>query len=229
MAKANAQRFAVIGLGRFGSRLAASLALGGQEVIGIDLDPQVIEDMRDRVTLAISLDASDDQVLRAHGIDQVDVAVVAIGTNLESAAMVTVALKQIGIARIISRAMNPTTGLILSRIGADEVVYPEDESADRLANRLANPHYLKQLELDATHSIIELKTPSAWVGKSLGDLHPRKELGINVVAIKRTQFDQNETRHQIVHLPSPEDPLKADDVLILVGQDVDLARLGRKT
>ncbi len=223
------QRFAIIGLGRFGSRLAASLALAGQEVLAIDRNARIIEEIRDRVTMAIAMDATDDQALRAHGVEQSDVAVVGIGNNLEGAALVTVTLKQLEIKRVVSRAMNPTAGLILSRIGADEVIYPEDESADRLANRLANPHYLKQLELDATHSIVEMRTPAQWAGKTLADIDARKELGINVAAIRRQQDKEQGIRGQRIYLPDPADPLLEDDVLILIGEDVNLAKLQRKT
>ncbi len=223
------QRFTIIGLGRFGSRLAASLALAGQEVLAIDRDSRIVEDIRDRVTMAIAMDGADDQALRSHGVEQSDVAIVGIGNNLEAAALVTVTLKQLEIKRVVSRAMNPTAGLILARIGADEVIYPEDESADRLANRLANPHYLKQLELDASHSIVEMRTPSQWVGKTLTEVDARKEYGINVAAIRRQEGkDQGVTRRRI-HLPDPTEPLQSEDVLILIGEDINLAKLQRKT
>ena len=122
-------RFAVIGLGRFGSRLASNLAAAGAEVIAIDRSRQIVEDLRDKVTLAIALDATDEQALRIQGVDQVDCAVVGIGQDFEANALTTALLKSLGVARVVSRAGNQMQAEILTRIGADGVVKPEDESA----------------------------------------------------------------------------------------------------
>ena len=120
------QRFAVIGLGRFGSRLAAGLASAGQEVIAIDLDERIVEQLRDRVTVAVAMDSTNEKALEAHGLDKVDAAVVCMGSAFEANALTTVILKQYGVERVISRAATPTSARILARIGADEVVNPED-------------------------------------------------------------------------------------------------------
>ena len=125
------ERFAVIGLGRFGSRLAKNLAASGAEVIAIDRDRMIVEELRDQVTLAIAMDATDEQALKIQGIDKVDCAVVGMGHNFESNALATVLLKSMRVKRVISRAGNDMQAQILKRIGADSVVSPEDESADR--------------------------------------------------------------------------------------------------
>jgi len=218
------QRFAVIGLGRFGSRLATNLALAGQEVIGIDAEPRIIEDLRDRVTLAITLDATDEQALRMHGIDKVDVAIVGIGNDFEASAMATVILKQIGVPKVISRAITPTSARILARIGADDVVSPEDESADRWAHRLTTPNFLNQYELAAGHSIVETKCPTTWIGKTLAELSLRAEYNVQVVAIKRaTPSPAGAPVRTAMIMPQPDSPLLEGDVLILIGRDPDLA------
>ncbi len=215
-------RFAVIGLGRFGSRLASNLALAGQEVIGIDKDPALVEEMRDRVTLAVALDATDEQALRAQGVDNVDAAVVGIGVDFQAVTLTTVILKQIGVPRVISRATTKVSAQVLARIGADEVVMPEDESADRWTHKLVSPQFLKQIELDEGHSLVETKTPDDWVGKTLAGLQLRAEHGLHVVAIRSPVGDGQGP----LRIPGPSEPLKAEDILMLMGADEDLAKLG---
>ncbi len=219
------QRFTVIGLGRFGSRLAANLANAGQEVIGIDTEQRIIEEMRDRVTLAIAMDATDEQALRLQGIDQTDVAIVGIGNDFESIAAATVVLKQIGVPRIIARAISPTSARILQSIGADEVVNPEDETADRWANRLISPQFIRQFELDQGHSIVEIKVPKRWVERSLAELNLRAKEGLHIVAIKRRRDPTDENSPLTFQIPGPEEPLDAEDVLVVMGRDADLAKL----
>jgi trk system potassium uptake protein TrkA len=214
-------RFAVIGLGQFGARLASNLSSAGQEVIGIDKDPVLVQEMRDRVTLAVALDATDEQALKAQGVDNVDVAIVSVGRDFQATTLTTVVLKQMGVPRVISRANSPTTAKILARIGADEVVMPEDESADRWTHKLVSPQFLKQIELDAGHSLVEMKTPKAWVGQTLAGLQLRAELGLHVVAI-RAPSDEGAG---LVRIPGPIDPLKAEDALMLMGKDEDLGKI----
>ncbi len=219
------RRFAVIGMGRFGSRLATNLAQAGQEVIGIDLEPRLIEEMRDRVTLAIALDATDEQALLMHGIDKVDVAVVGIGNDFESSALATVLLKQIGVPRVISRAITPTSARILARIGADEVVNPEDEAADRWCSRMVSPEFLSQYNVGDGHSLVEIKAPSKWVGKTLTQLNLRARYGVLVVAIKIRKASPGVPDRMAVELPDPGLPLETDQVLVLFGLEENLAQL----
>lgn len=220
------QRFAVIGLGRFGSRLASSLAIAGQEVLAFDRDVRIIDEIKDRVTLAVALDATDPEALRAHGVDRVDCAIVGIGNDLENAALITAVLKELGIPRVVSRAMTHTAGRILSRIGADDVAYPENESADRWASQISNPNYMRQLDLDATHSLIEVMIPAPWVGSTVADLG-LSSMGMSLVAVKRIEPTSADDKNRIVFIPKPDDELQQEDILLLIGKDVDLARLPR--
>jgi trk system potassium uptake protein TrkA len=186
------QRFAIIGLGRFGGRLAVNLASAGQEVIAVDNDAHLIEEFRDSVTLAIALDATDEQALLMHGLDKVDVAVVGIGDNFESNILATVLLKQLGVPRVISRAMSPMAARILSRIGADEVV--------------------------------EIQAPRSWLGKTLVELNLRAKLGVLIVAVKHREQQQGAVR-QVVEFPNPNQPLQAQQSLVVMGPDESLAKL----
>ncbi|HEX7009603.1 MAG TPA: TrkA family potassium uptake protein, partial [Phycisphaeraceae bacterium] len=167
-----------------------------------------------------------EQALLMQGIDKVDAAVVGIGRDFEASALATVLLKQLGVPRIVSRAVSRISARILARIGADEVVNPEDESADRWANRLISPQFLRQFELDEGHSLVEIVTPRKWVGQTLAKLNLRARAGLHVVAIRRPP--QAETgRPALLRLPSPEEPLGERDVLVIMGRDADLARLPR--
>jgi len=220
------QRFAIIGLGQFGSRLAMNLAAMGREVIAIDKRRDRVEAIRDRVTLAVVMDAADEEALKAQGIDKVDVAIVGIGEGFEPVVLATTVLKQLGVDRVISRAMSPTQADILKRIGADEIVAPEDESADRWAARLYSPFFLSQFSLDDRHSIVELPMPKDWVGKTLIELRPRNELGVHVLALKRlTRGEDGEPSQPRFHIPEPDKPLKEDDLLVLMGDDEALERV----
>lgn len=237
-------RFAVIGLGRFGSRLAQNLAAAGAEVIAIDHTRQIVEELRDKVTLAIALDATDEQALRLQGIDQVDCAVVGIGNNFEANALATVLLRSIGVKRIISRAGNQMQAQILQRIGADGVVRPEDEAADRWSHRLLAPFTIDHIELAENYAIIQMPTPAAWVGKSLADLDMRRKHQVTLVAIKRLVGAEAPTSgnsglpkgaapgpsdadlmERVVEAPLPTSRLRETDILVIAGFDQDIEKL----
>jgi len=223
-------RFAVVGLGRFGSRLATSLAAAGAEVIAMDRDREVVEEIRDRVTLAIAMDATDEQALRMQGVDRVDTAVVGIGHNFEANALTTALFKSIRVKRVISRAANSMQARILTRIGADAVVSPEDESADRWSHRLLSPFMIDHVELGEGYALVQMAVPGEWREKTLADLSLRASYNVTVVAIKRrvessspTGVDTSDRR--VVDLPMPSSKLGADDTIILAGFDHDLERL----
>ncbi len=219
------QRFAVLGLGRFGMSLARQLHAAGQEVIAVDSDLELIEHIRDEVTLAVAMNCTDEAALKAHKVDEVDVAIVSIGDDFEAATLATVMLKQLGVKRVISRAVSPMLARILTRIGADEVVNPEDESADRWAARLVMSHFLNQVVLGHDFSVVELITPEQWVGKTLIELDLRRSANVNLVAIKSHEQVVGSPDRWQTRLPGVDEPLKADDSLVIVGSDEDLARL----
>ena len=224
------ERFAVIGLGRFGSRLAKNLAASGAEVIAVDRDRMIVEELRDQVTLAIALDATDEQALRVQGVDQVDTAIVGIGHNFEANALTTALLKSIRVRRVIARAGNAMQARILTRIGADAVVSPEDESADRWSHRLLSPFMIDHIELGEGYALVQMAPPTAWRGKTLAELNLRKHYNITVVAIKRlvessSPTGVDTTNSRVVDVPMPTSRLTADDTLIIAGFDADLSTL----
>jgi len=214
-------RFAIIGLGRFGMKLARSLTAAGAEVIAIDANRDLIEQIRDEVPLAIRLDSTDAQALLAQGIDKVDAAVVGIGQDFESAALTTATLKSIGVRKVIARAGSEVRGKILKSIGADEIVFPEAESATRWANRLTLPELHEYLELGPGYSLIQIKAPKAFCNKTLGQIHLRRRYHVNLVAIRR----KTDTAPQIISVPHADTTILPDDILVLVGSDENLASL----
>jgi trk system potassium uptake protein TrkA len=218
------ERFAVIGMGRFGRRLAVMLSEAGADVIAIDRQREVIEQIRDQVTLAVSLDSTDEEALRAQGIDKVDVAVVGIGTAFEAAALTTVILKQLGVPRVISRATSEVRAQVLSRIGADDIVNPEKESAERWANRLLAPAVIERIELAEGYSLAQVPVPESFHGKTLEQLAIRRRYQVNVVAIRRTTEEPDEagqvrSRQFVITGPMADSVIQRGDVLVIIGGD----------
>lgn len=218
------ERFAVIGLGRFGMRLARLLAEAGAEVIAVDRQIQLVEAARDSAALAVCLDSTEAEALRSQGIDKVDVAVVGIGSAFEAAALTTVILKELGVARVISRATTRVRGQILSRIGADEIVNPEREAAERWRSRLMAPAVIERIELAEGSSLTQIAAPKAFFGKTLEQLDVRKKYNVTVVAVRRTTEESDEdgrktTRQFIISVPMPDTEIRPGDILLLIGRD----------
>ncbi|MHC4983401.1 MAG: potassium channel family protein [Planctomycetota bacterium] len=216
--------FAVIGLGRFGRRLAALLAEGGAEVIAIDSNRELVESVRDSVALAVCLDCTDEEALRAQGIDKVDTAIVGIGSNLEASSLTTVILKQMGVARVIARATTKIHADILSRVGADEIVNPEQESAERWRNRLLAPAILERIAVAEGYSLAQVVAPRSFLRKTLGELNVHKKHGVLVVAIRRTA-EQGAAQGKkgpaevVIAGPGPDDVIRPGDILTIIGSD----------
>jgi trk system potassium uptake protein TrkA len=168
------ERYAVIGLGRFGRKLATLLAEAGAEVIAVDRQKESVDAIRDTVALAVALDSTDREALRVQGIHQVDVAVVGIGSNFEANLLTTTILKELGAPRVISRATTDRRARILSRIGADSVANPELESAERWRSRLLAPRIMERIELEEGYSMTRLAAPESFFGKSLVELDVRR-------------------------------------------------------
>lgn len=226
------ERYAVIGLGRFGSRLAKLLADAGAEVVAIDRRENLVEDMRDVVTRAVRLDCTDEDALRSQGIDEVDVAVVGIGTAFEDALLATVLLKKnLEVPRVISRATSTIRAKILAQIGADEVVNPERESAERWRTRLIAPRVMERIELADDFSFVQVQPPESFIDKSLGELDVRKNFQVQVVAIRRTTQDvdadgKTRTRQLLISVPMAETIIKKGDVLLMIGSNDALHQFG---
>jgi trk system potassium uptake protein TrkA len=221
------KRFAVIGLGRFGKKLAIALAMSGAEVIAIDREREIVEDIRDQVSHAVRLDSTDVEALRAQGVDKVDVAIIGMGERgraFESAILTVVNLKQMGVRQIYARAADLTAGEVFSAIGATEVIYPEIETAQRWAYKLIAPHIDEKIDFAPGYSLARVKAAESFDGKTVMDLQLRQKYNINLVAIKR-ENGRAEEGDSIINVPMPDTVIYAGDILMVAGTDKDLARL----
>jgi len=217
--------FAVIGLGRFGSAMATTLSELGQDVIGIDSSEDRVAEMADHMSQAVALDAIDDRALKSAGIQDVDVAVISIGENIESSLLVVMQVKDLGVKEIIAKAVTPLHGKILQKLGVTRVIYPERDMAMRVAHSLVVPNVLDYIELSRDFSIVEIPAPPAFIGKSLKELELRPRLGLTLVAIKRGTGTGD---GEITHVSPPADEvILVGDVLALLGDNDRLSQLDR--
>ena len=221
------KRFAVIGLGRFGKKLAIALAMSGAEVIAIDREREIVEDIRDQVSHAVRLDSTDAEALCAQGVDKVDVAIVGMGERgraFESAILTVVNLRQMGVEQIIARAADLTAGEVFSAAGATEVMYPEIETAQRWAYKLIAPQIDEKIDFAPGYSMARVKAAESFDGKTVMDLQLRQKYNVNLVAIKRENLRAGEGE-SIINVPMPDTVIYAGDILMVAGTDKDLARL----
>lgn len=222
------KRFVVIGLGRFGKKLAIALAMSGAEVVAIDRERDIIEDIRDQVSHAVRLDSTDADALRAQGVDKMDVAIVGMGERgraFESAILTVVNLKQMGVPQIYARAANLTAGEVFGAVGATEVIYPEIETAQRWAYKLIAPHIEEKIDFAPGYSLARVKAPDSFHNKTVMDLQLRQKYSINLVAIKRESGAEKNEKDGIINVPMPDTVIYAGDILMVAGTDKDLARL----
>ncbi|MBN2269751.1 MAG: TrkA family potassium uptake protein [Sedimentisphaerales bacterium] len=225
------KQFAVIGLGRFGQKLAIALAMSGAEVIAIDRDRETVELIGDQVSHAVKLDSTDEDALKAQGIDKVDVAVVGIGQGtgqgFEAAVLTVVNLKQMGIKQIYARAEDLISGEVFGKIGATEVIYPEIESAQRWAYKLIAPQIGEKIDFAPGYSLARIKAPASFDGKTVMDLQLRQKYNVNLVLIKRGEHTKTKKsqRGEIINVPMPSTIIYEGDILMVAGSDADLANL----
>lgn len=211
------KQFAVIGIGRFGSSVARTLVKMGYEVLAIDRNPNLVQDFAREFTHVVEADATDPDNLKALGIRNFDVVVVAIGDDIQASIMVTLLLKEMGVKHVVVKAVNDLHGKVLEKIGADRVVYPERDMGIRVAHQLVSRQVLDQIQLSSEYRIIEVVAPARFAGKTLGALNLRARWGVAVLAIRREE--------NIVVGPGAEDEIKAGDILVVLGRDEELARL----
>lgn len=213
----------MIGLGRFGSAMATTLAELGHDVIGVDSDEDRVRSMADVLALAVQLDATDERALVKAGIKDVDVAVVSIGENIEASLLVVTLLRELGIEYIVAKAVTPLHGRILEKLGVSRVVSPERETAIRLAHGLINPNVVDYIELSKEFSIVDVSAPPEFVGKTLREIGMRARFGLTTIAIKR--FPPTGGGPVTTIAPGPDDVLQEGDVLSLLGNNERLGQL----
>ncbi len=201
--------YIVVGLGRFGSEAAVRLCQLGCEVLAIDCRNELVQQISSEVTQAVVADARDKEVLKALGAKDFDCAIVAIGDNLGDSVLATMNLKELGIPYVVCKARDETYRQVLLKLGADKVLIPEQEQADRLARNLSSPNVLDYIELSDDYGIIEVAAPATWVGKTLKALNVRAKLGVNIIAVKQGK--------RINVSPGADYEILPGDVMVVLG------------
>lgn len=216
-------QYAVIGLGVFGQTLVSTLSKLGADVLAIDIDPHKVDEVKDYAVNAISFDVTDEKALKESGVADVDVAVVAIGENIEVSVLVTALLKKMGIPRIISKATSSLHADILKHIGANEVIDPEREMGIKLAKEIIEPSLRARIPLSTGHEIIEVEAPSIFFNKTLEELQFRQNYDLSVIAIKKRVAEvdsEGEVFYKFVpnKTPKSKDKIEEGDILVLIGE-----------
>jgi len=212
------KQFVVIGLGRFGKSVAITISELGHDVLAIDKNESAVHSVMNDVTQAVQADAREEETLRALGVRNLDVAVVAMGDDLEANILITLMLKEMGTPYVVAKAQSSQHGKVLEKIGADKVIYPEQDMGIRLAHNLVTSNVMDYIELSPKFSIFEIVASAQFVNKSLGELDLRAVYGINVIAIKRNEDD-------IIVAPGANTVIEERDVLVIVGNKKLLAKL----
>lgn len=210
--------YLVVGLGRFGSSVAAKLQELGNEVLVVDENEELVQRLADHVTYAVVGDARDESVLRSLGAENFDCGIVAIGGDLAASILITLNLKSLGVPHVICKAPNEQQKRALEKVGADRVVIPEHEMAVKLAQNLVSTSVLDYMELSKDCGIAEVRVPAPWVNKTLRELDVRAKFSVTVAALRGAAGD-------ITVFIGPDYRLKADEELVIVGRNDDLARV----
>ncbi len=209
--------YAVFGLGRYGIAVARELVSSGAEVIAVDADERIVNAAADELPVCKCADITDPEVIRQLGIANADVVIVAMANNLEASVMAVTLCKEIGVKTVIAKSANEMHQKILTRVGADKVVFPENESGIRLAKNLLSSGFVDMVSLAKNVSMIELDVRKEWLGKNLIELNLRKKYSINVVAVRRGDMVSVDI--------DPHAPLKEEDNLIVIADPERLAKL----
>ena len=206
--------YIVIGLGKFGSQAARRLCQLNCEVLAMDTNAELVQHVANEVTQAVVADAKDKDVLKTLGAKDFECAIVAIGDDLSNSVLATMNLKELGVPYIVSKASDETHRQVLMKLGADKVVIPEQEHADRLARNLSSQNVLDYIELSEEYAIIEVPAPRSWQEKTLKELNVRAKLGVNIIAVKQ--------EGKINVSPAADYRIKANDVMVVLGDTTAL-------
>lgn len=211
-------QYVVIGLGNFGFNAAIALAAKGHEVLAMDSDAKRIDKIKDMVTEAIIADAKEKSVLKEFIQPNVDAVIVNLGDTIESSALTTLYLRELGIQYIIVKAVEEIHGTILSKLGASEIINPEKDSAIRLIERLSKPNLLEHIPLEQDYSIVEVAVPDKFSGKTLKELQLRNKYHIEVIAIRDVLLDK------FTMIPDANYKLQPDNAILVLGKTKDIEK-----
>ena len=208
--------YAVFGLGRYGTAVARELEENGMEVIAIDIDQKIVNDAAAYLSVCKCADVTDAEVISRLGIGSIDTVIICMASNLEASVMAVTLCKEAGVKTVIAKSANEMQQKILLRVGADRVVFPENESGIRLAKNLLSSGFIDMISLSKGVSMVEIDVKDEWIGKNLIELNLRKKYGFNIVAIKKGEnVNVNIT---------PEQVLDAGTTLIVIA---NISKLGK--
>ena len=213
---ARKKQFAILGLGRFGMSMAKTLSEKGFDVMAVDEDPDAVQIASEFVTHAVRADVTDELSMRSLGVGNFDVVVVAIASHLESSAMATLIVKEMGIKYIVAKAKDDMQKKILEKIGADRVIFPEREMGTRIANSLVYGNFFEFMELSDEFGIAEFEPLKEWVGKTLAQTEIRAKYGLNVVAVK--------SNGRVEASPRADRVFKEREIIIVMGESTQIQR-----
>jgi trk system potassium uptake protein TrkA len=212
-------KIAVIGLSSFGSQIARSLAELDHDVTAIDIDRVRIAQAKDYVPFAVVMDSADKEALKALGIQDMDIVVVSIGPAMEASILTVHYLNELGVRRIVAKALSQDHAEILEAVGATEVVYPERDMAIKTAHRLAYPNVMEYVQVSAGVHIQEISAPESFIGKSLRDLDLINQFGIQILAVREI------VPERVTYIPKADFVVKDSDILIIMGEESKLKKL----
>ena len=222
-------RFAVVGLGRFGTKIAKTLSERGAEVIAIDSDENKVDVLRDEVAYAITMDSTDVKALEAVNVAEMDAVVVAIGENFEALLLTVAHLMDLKVKRIIARAGNKQQRMIIEKMGITEILSPEDEVGIIVAERLIHPNVMTFLQLPDDYEIAEIRPPAGIWNRTVGDIKMQTRYELNLITIKREYEVINEkgeptTEAHIFGIPKENTIIYDTDTIIVLGKEKDIER-----
>ena len=213
----NKKTYAVFGLGRYGIAVARELVENGREVIAVDIEEKIVNDAAAYLPVCKCADVTDAEVISRLGIESIDTVIVCMASNLEASVMAVTLCKEVGVKTVIAKCANEMHQKILLRVGADKVVFPENESGIRLAKNLLSSGFIDMISLSKDVSMVEIDVKNEWVGKNLIELNLRKKHGFNIVAVKKGErVDVN---------INPEQPLDTETTLIVIANTNKLSKL----
>jgi trk system potassium uptake protein len=220
-------KYIIVGLGNFGGYLAARLTDLGHEVIGVDSREEKVEMVKDSITHAITMDATDVHAVKTLPLKDCDVVVIAIGENFGASIMVTAIFKQLKVKRLISRSINKVHETVIKAIGVDEIIHPEEDSAERMAKRLQMKGVLDSLDVSDDYNIIEVKVPSRYIGLTIAETKIRKDYNINILTLIKMEeklniFGIKSKTKKVVGVVTAETRIEEGDILLMFGHIKDL-------
>lgn len=211
------KQFVVVGLGRFGASVATTLAENGHDVLAVDRDPEKVQAISADVTHAVEADATDEDALKTLGVRNFDVAVVSIGDNVSANILCTLILKELNLPYVIVKAPDTLHGKVLTKVGADRVVYPERDMGARIAQNLISSNVLDYIEFAPEYGVIEILASDKMAGRTLKELELRANFDVNVMAIKRGE--------ELYISPGADDKIMNGDKLVLMGKNENLDKM----